>query len=63
MNKDKETIIQKRKGTKKQYEENVRKRRVKSFLGQKLGTQTHTSEKDYSRAREKKKLRDQQKDL
>ena len=63
MSKDKETITQKRKGTKKQYEESMKKRRVKSFLGQKLGTQTHASEKDYNRAREKKRLLDQQKDL
>ncbi len=63
MNKDTETIILKRKGTKKQYEQAVRKRRVKSFLSQKLGTQTHASDKDYSRSREKKKLRDLQMDL
>lgn len=63
MNKETETVIQKRKGTKKRYEQAVRKRRVKSFLGQKLGTQTHASEKDYHRSREKEKLRDMQKDL
>ena len=47
----------KRKGTKKQYKEAMQKRRVKSFLNQKLGTQIHDSGRDYSRTREKDRLR------
>ena len=60
MDKKTEMVILKKKGTKKQYREVMQRRRVKSFLNQKLGTQTHASKKEYSRRRDRELLQKEQ---
>ena len=57
MNKNEERIVQKRRGTEKQVRALLQKKRVKSFLQQRLGTITHKSDKAYDRKREKASLR------
>ncbi len=46
----------KKSGTKKQLREAMQKKRVRGFLGQKLGTVTHRSAKAYDRNRLKQQL-------